>query len=293
MHRSPTSRRLRGATYSLLDAAADYGTIAPGATGDSYTAGGPSYRLFVSNPATRPATHWDSTFLETLSTGDTKSWTLHIGQSFFDVPVGHVAYPYVENLLHNGITAGCGAGAFCPDGIVTRLQAAVFLATAMVGPTGSVPTSGTVPSVGPYDCTPGGTSLFADVLPADPGCRFIHFIYAQGLTSGCGGGSYCPGSDVNRWQMAVFLATAMAGSGSAVPTSGTVPSVGPYDCTSGGTSLFTDVPPADPGCRFIHYIYAGGVTAGCGGGSYCPTALLPRWQLAILLVSAFHIPFLY
>ena len=282
-----------GATYSLLDSAADYGTIAPGATADSWSVGVASYRLSVSNPVTRPASHWDATFLETLSSLEQKTWTLHIGQSFTDVPVSDGVYRFVETLLHNLITAGCGGGNFCPASNVTRWQMAVFLATAMVGPTGTVPTSGTVPGVGSYNCTSGGNSLFGDIPPTDGGCKFIHYIYAAEITAGCGGGNYCPASNISRWQMAVFLATAMAGSGAAVPPSGTVPSVGTYNCTSGGNSLFSDVPPTDPGCRFIHYIYAGGVTAGCGGGKYCPASNVTRWQMAPFVVTAFAIPLLY
>ena len=278
--------------YTLLDTNANYGTIAPGATTDSFSAGGPSYRLSVSNPATRSAAHWDVSFVETLSSSEQKTWTLHIGQSFSDVSVSNGAYRFVETLLHNGITAGCGGGNYCPASNVNRWQMAVFLATAMVGPTGTVPMNGTVPSVGSYDCTSGGNSLFNDVPPTDGGCKFIHYIYAQGLTGGCGGGNYCPAGNVTRWQMAVFLATAMAGSGAAVPVSGTVSGVGSYNCTSGGNSLFGDVSPTDPGCRFIHYIYAGGVTAGCGGGNYCPASVVTRWQMAVFLVTAFHIPFL-
>jgi hypothetical protein len=163
----------------------------------------------------------------------------------------------------------------------------------MVGLNGVVPAGGTVPAAGSYDCIPGGNSLFGDIPPTDAGCRFIHYNYSQGLTAGCGGGNYCPSTNVTRWQMAVFLATGMAGSSAAVPFSGTVPSVGPYNCTSGGVSLFGDVPPADPGCRFIHYLYAHGVTAGCGGGNYCPASNVTRSQLAVFLVSGFQIPFLH
>ena len=197
-----------GPTFTLLDTAADYGTIAAGATADSFSAGGPSYRLSVSNPTTRPAVHWDATFLETLSTGGVKTWILHVGHSFFDVSVSNGAYPFVETLLHHGITAGCGGGNYCPANDVTRFQAAVFLAMALVGPGGSVPASGTVPGIGSYDCAPGGTSLFGDVLPTNSGCKFIHYIYAQGLTAGCGSSNFCPNASVTRSQMAVFLVTA-------------------------------------------------------------------------------------
>jgi hypothetical protein len=84
----------------------------------------------------------------------------------------------------------------------------------------------------------------------------------------------------------------MLGSGVPIPTSGTVSGVGDYDCTGGGNSLFTDVTPTDTACPAIHYIYSQGVTTGCGPGIYCPNSLLPRWQMAILLVRAVQMPFL-
>ena len=282
-----------GATYSILDSAANYGTIASGATSDSFSAGGPSFRFSVSNPAARPAAHWDATFLETLSTGDTKTWTLHVGNSFSDVPVGDVSYPYVETLFHNGITNGCAPGLFCYPDILPRWQAAILLARTMLGGGTSVPTSGTVGGVGPYNCSSGGTSLFSDVLPTDVGCPHIHYIYSQQVTTGCAPGLFCPGQLMPRWQAAVFLSRAMLGPGVPVPTSGTVPSVGTYNCTSGGNSLFGDVLPTDVGCSYIHYIYSQGVTQGYGNGNFGPDDPLPRWQMAILLVKAFHIPFLF
>ncbi|HPC84666.1 MAG TPA: M28 family peptidase, partial [Thermoanaerobaculaceae bacterium] len=55
-----------GATYSVLDGAADYGSLAPGADG---TCGANPYGVALDVPAVRPAAHWDATFVETLSTG--------------------------------------------------------------------------------------------------------------------------------------------------------------------------------------------------------------------------------
>jgi hypothetical protein len=109
----------------------------------------------------------------------------------------------------------------------------------------------------------------------------------------CGWCNYWSTANVTRWQMAVFLATGMVGPSGTVPTTGTVPSVGTYNCSLGGNSLFADVPPTDAGCRFIHYIYANGVTSGCGGGNYCPASNVTRWQMAVFLVTAFKIPLLY
>ena len=282
-----------GATYTLLDSVADYGTIAPGATADSFSAGGPSYRLFVSNPATRPAAHWDATLLETLSNGIEKTWTLHVGQSFSDVPVSNVSYTFVENIFHKGITTGCAAGLYCPAVELPRWQMAIFLARSILGSGVTIPTAGTVSGVGPYDCTSGGISLFTDVAPTNVACPAIHYIYSQGITTGCGPGIFCPNTLLPRWQMAIFLARSMLGPGVPIPTSGSVSGVGTYDCTAGGNSLFADVPTTDVACPAVHYIYSQGVTTGCGAGIYCPNTLLPRWQMAIFLVRAFHMPFLH
>ena len=89
---------------------------------------------------------------ETLSNGDPpKAWVLHVGQSFGDVPKTHVFYPFIESLLHNGVTTGCGASTFCPEDTVFRLQMAVFLARTLAGGDGSVPPSGTAQGQA-YDC---------------------------------------------------------------------------------------------------------------------------------------------
>jgi hypothetical protein len=51
--------------------------------------------------------------------------------TFWDVPVGHQQFRFVEALSAAGITAGCGGGAYCPNVAVTRGQMAVFLSVAL------------------------------------------------------------------------------------------------------------------------------------------------------------------
>ncbi len=46
---------------------------------------------------------------------------------FTDVPLNHLMAAWIEQLAAEGITGGCGAGVYCPDGNVTRAQMAVFL----------------------------------------------------------------------------------------------------------------------------------------------------------------------
>ncbi len=51
--------------------------------------------------------------------------------SFADVPTSSPIFRFVEALKASGITAGCDATHFCPNGALTRGQMAVFLATAL------------------------------------------------------------------------------------------------------------------------------------------------------------------
>lgn len=48
--------------------------------------------------------------------------------TFDDVPTSHPFFQFVEALVGEGITSGCGSGDYCPDQTVTRGQMAVFLA---------------------------------------------------------------------------------------------------------------------------------------------------------------------
>jgi serine protease AprX len=273
-----------GSYYSILDNSAAYGTVAPGATSNCFSATGNCFIFGVSNPPTRPAQHWDATFTETLTAGGWRVRLVHVGNSFADVPPTRWAYSYIETMLHKNITAGCGNGNYCPGIGTSRWQMAVFLSIALAG--NNVPTSGTVPGMGDYNCVSGGQSVFGDVAPTDSGCKFIHYIAAKGITSGCGDGDYCPSLTVDRWQMAVFVAKAIATG--PIPVSGTIPGLGAYDCEAGGESVFGDVAPTDGGCKYIHYIAANGITAGCGGGNYCPSTTLNRDQMAVFITKAFN-----
>src|SRR5262249_6615976 len=151
-----------GATYTLLDSAADYGSVASGATSNCASATGNCYEIGVSSPSVRPSTHWDAMLVETLSTGERRGRVIHVGESFTDVPRSHIFYSFIERILHNGVTVGCTTTTFCPEDDVIRLHMAAFLARAKAGGDGSVPASGTARGQ-PYNCAPGGTSLFSDV----------------------------------------------------------------------------------------------------------------------------------
>ena len=52
------------------------------------------------------------------------------------------------------------------------------------------------------------------------------------------------------------------------------------------TATFPDVPTSDFGFQYVEALVASGVTAGCGGGNYCPDNPLTRRQMAIFLSKA-------
>jgi hypothetical protein len=61
-----------------------------------------------------------------------------------------------------------------------------------------------------YQVSPApGSATFPDVPPSDFGFQYIEALAASGITGGCGGGNYCPDSNLTRRQMAIFLAKAL------------------------------------------------------------------------------------
>ena len=56
---------------------------------------------------------------------------------------------------------------------------------------------------------PPATATFADVPVGGFGFAQIEALAASGVTSGCGGGKFCPNQTVTRAQMAIFLAKAL------------------------------------------------------------------------------------
>ena len=279
-----------GASYTTKIGLARYGTIDPGDT-HSCAATALCYQLALSAPASRPATHWDSTFDELLGGGGRKTWTLHVGDSFTDVPRSYLFYKRVETVLHHGITAGCSTTQYCPNDKVRRDQMGLFLGRATAGGGANIPVNGTV-GASPYNCTGGGVSLFTDVTPTDPTCKAIHYIASKNVTGGCGGGGYCVSQNVTRAEMGIFVARGIVapGGGAAVPlTYGPDPVTGlSYSCDAGSPNLnFTDITTSDSFCKHVHYLWAKGIVSGCSATQYCVAGEVTRGEMARFLSNAF------
>ena len=114
------------------------------------------------------------------------------GTVFLDVPANAFAAAFIEQLVAEGITGGCGGGNYCPNLSASRAQMAVFLLVAKYGP-GFVP--------------PPAQGIFQDVPVNDPFAPWIEKLAADGITGGCSTNPplFCPNQPVTRGSMAVFL----------------------------------------------------------------------------------------
>ena len=126
--------------------------------------------------------------------------------------------------------------------------------------------------------TTGGT--FADVPPSNPFFDYVQAVAAKGITSGCGGGSYCPDASITRAQMAVFLLKAKFGSA--------------YTPPAATGTVFGDVGSGDFAAAWIENLASLGIAGGCGGGNYCPNDAVTRKQMAPFLLKTLfgsaHVP---
>ena len=172
-------------------------------------------------------------------------------------------YTDVHTLYNSGITGGCTTNPlrYCPESSVTRAQMAIFLERGMKGSSYSPPAA--------------RGNVFNDVPTSYWAAAWIEQLAKDGITSGCGGSSYCPDSSVTRAQMAVFLLKAEHGTSYSPPApSGT----------------FIDVPVSYWAAAWIEQLAREGITSGCGNGAYCPNSPVTRAQMAVFLVKTFNLP---
>jgi hypothetical protein len=171
--------------------------------------------------------------------------------------------PWIHAVYAAGVTTGCATGPlrYCPGASVTRGQMAVFLLRAKHG-------ANFLPPV--------ATGVFADVPVSDQFAPWIERLAAEGITSGCSTSPrlYCPGDSVTRAQMAVFLLRGMHGFNYQPPAA---------------TGIFGDVSTGYLFAPWIEQLAAEGITAGCGGGNFCPLGSVTREQMAVFLVRAFDL----
>ena len=149
-------------------------------------------------------------------------------------------------LAEAGITVGCSADRYCPDGPVTREQMATFLVRALKLPSSS-------------------KDFFTDD-GASKHHASINALAASGITSGCGDRKFCPSGRVTREQMASFLTRGL----SLPPTQ---------------RNYFSDDDSSRHHAA-INALAASGITSGCGTDRFCPRTTVTRGQMAAFLRRA-------
>lgn len=185
---------------------------------------------------------------------------------FTDIPWWYWAKEQIEALAKAGIVSGYYDGTYQPAQVVTRAQMAVYLARAMAGGDAGVPP-------GP------GTTSFLDVRPDHWAYRYVEYCHANGIVNGVAG-RYYPDGIVDRGQMAIFLARAMAGGDEGIPAPPATPT-------------FPDVTPLNRWrdlYKYVECLAAEGVVGGYPDGRYHPEREVTRDQMAVFVQRAFALP---
>jgi serine protease AprX len=115
---------------------------------------------------------------------------------FADVPIGAQFCGHIERMAQLGITSGCAAGLYCPTGLVSRGQMAVFIVRARVLADAR------------WAAWAKPVATFSDVPTSHPFQAFIERLALEQVTDGCTATTYCPDFSITRGQMAVFLVRA-------------------------------------------------------------------------------------
>jgi hypothetical protein len=195
-----------------------------------------------------------------------ESYTVQRG-NFADVPPTHPYYNDIEILYANGLTGGCATNPlkFCPDQIMDRAQAAVFMMRGTYG-------AGYLPNP--------ANNLFQDDWSKGSWARpWAEAMRESGLTTGCQlvPQLYCPWTKLPREQVVIFGLKLRYGNSYLPP-----PATG---------KLFADM--TNPGyyaTAWAEQAYADGLIASCGTSSgkplFCPKNLVSRGQAAYIIVRA-------
>ncbi len=188
---------------------------------------------------------------------------------FLDVGVRHWAFDEIEACGSAGIVSGYGDGLYHPEGAVTRDQMAVYVARALVAPSGEAVLA---------DWVPADPQNFPD-LPTDHWAyAHVEYCVENGVVAGYDDGYYRPEYRVSRADMAVYMARAL------VAPEG---EEGLADYVPADPRNFPDVPDTFWAYKHIEYCVENGVVAGYPEGNYYPDNTVTRDQMAVYIARAF------
>lgn len=161
------------------------------------------------------------------------------------------------------IVGGYPDGSYQPEAVVTRDQMAVYIARAMAGGDANVPGSAAYP-----------VPSFADVPETNWAYRYVEYASAQVVVGGYGDGTYQPTRQVDRGQMAVYVARARGW-------------VGIADDMTTAPELFPDVPAGFWAGTAVQTCVANEVVQGYDDGYYYPANTVTRDQMAVYVARGF------
>ncbi len=119
--------------------------------------------------------------------------------TFADVPAEYWAHKYVEYAASRSIVSGYDDGLYHPYFPVDRAQMAVYIARAIVEPTGDD---------GLSDYLPPPTPTFWDVTASSWAFLYVEYCAGEGIVQGYLDGRYLPANQVTRDQMSVYVCRA-------------------------------------------------------------------------------------
>ena len=189
--------------------------------------------------------------------------------SFLDVPADSWAVNEIEAAKAAGIVQGYEDDCYHPDWSVSRGQMAAYVARALAEGDSCVPAGPELPS-------------FPDVPTDFWAYDYIEYALDQSIVQGYPEGDYRPGLPLDRAQMAVYIARAIAD-----PTGdeGVLAEISPE------TPTFPDVSADSWPYRYVEYIATAerGIVRGYDDGLYHPAAVCTRDQLAVYIARAFDL----
>jgi hypothetical protein len=110
--------------------------------------------------------------------------------------------------------------------------------------------------------------------------KYVEYAVAQGVVGGYADGSYQPSTQVDRGQMAVFVARALVAPEGEAGLADYVPS---------DPRNFPDVPADYWSYKHIEYCVEHGVVNGYDDGTYRPANVVTRDQMAVYIARAFDL----
>jgi PKD repeat protein len=195
-----------------------------------------------------------------------------IAAGFTDTPVDHWAFHPILACATADVVQGYPDNSYKPADPVTRAQMAVYIARALANGDEHVPDAEVT------------TPSFTDVEVDHWAYRYIEYCASEDIVQGYPGGGYHPDDVVNRGQMAVYVARAVA-----TPTG----EAGVPEPSGGADPMFSDVTAGNDWAwcyKHVEYIAGLGIVQGYGDGAYHPEREVTRDQMAVYVQRAFDLP---